>query len=185
MDPSILDNEMDLGILNNNLNLNRGDEIFGSRLSDTGEKGPLNFGARLSDDGENGTHRMIAKMLTKHRYGDIQFSVLSHEGTLSVLNREDILSEYGVPQSRAHAKQQLDADVKKKKKENVIYELAKINGYKKMFGDEKKRLLRYHIVATSSRVMENSSTTSVVILAVTSRKWLSGLVFLTTFRRNF
>ena len=155
---SILDNEMDLGILNNNLNLNRGD---------------LHFGARLSDNGENGTQRIIAKIHTKNCYGGKQ---------LSVLNRADILSEYGVPQSRAHAKQQLDADVKKKTKEN--YELAKINRYKKMFSDGKERVLRYHIVATSSRVMENSSTTSVV-LAVTGRKRLSGLVFVTTFRRNF
>ena len=53
-DPSLLDNEMDLGILNNNLNLNRGD---------------LHFGARLSDNGENGTQRIIAKMLTKNYYG--------------------------------------------------------------------------------------------------------------------
>ena len=100
-DPSILENETDLGILNNNSNLNRGDENFGARLSDTGEKGTLNFGARLSENGENGTQRIIAKMLTKHRYGDLQLSVLSREGTLSVLNREDILSEYGVPRSRA------------------------------------------------------------------------------------
>ena len=123
-DHSILDNETDFGILNNNLNLNHGDP---------------NFGARLSDNGENGTQRILAKMLTKHCYSNIQLSVLSHEGTLSVLNREDILSEYGVPQSRAHAKQQLDADVKKKKKENVNYELAKINGYKKVFGDDKEK----------------------------------------------
>ena len=121
-DPSLLDNEMDLGTLNNNLSLHRGEE---------------NFNARLSDNGENGTQRIIAKMLTKHRYGDIQLSVLSRVDTLSVLNREDILSEYGVPRSHAHAKQQLDADVKKKKKENAINELVKINGYKKMFGDEK------------------------------------------------
>ena len=114
-DPSLLDNETDHGILNNNLNLNRGD---------------LHFGARLSDNGENGTQRIIAKMLTKNYYGGKQ---------LSVLNRADILSEYGVPQSHAHAKQQLDADVNKKKKENVIYELAKINGYKKVFGDDKEK----------------------------------------------
>ena len=50
-DPSLLDNETDLGILNNNLNLNRGD---------------LHFGARLSDNGENGTQRIIAKILTKN-----------------------------------------------------------------------------------------------------------------------
>ena len=105
---------MDLGILNNNLNLNRG---------------VLHLGARLSDNGENSTQRIIAKMLTKNFYGVKQ---------LSVLNREDILSEFGVPRSRAHAKWQLDVDVKKKK-ENVIYELAKINGYKKMFGDDKEK----------------------------------------------
>ena len=135
----ILDDETDLGILNNNLNLTRGDENSGARLSDTGEKGTLDFGTRLSDNGENGTHRIIAKMLTKNCYGDIQLSVLSNEGMLSVLNCEDILSEYGVPQSRVHAKQQLDADVKKSKKENVIYELAKINGYKKVFSDDKEK----------------------------------------------
>ena len=50
-DPSLLDNAMDLGILNNNLNLHHGDE---------------NFGACLSDNGENGTQRIIAKMPTKH-----------------------------------------------------------------------------------------------------------------------
>ena len=71
-DPSLLDNETDFGILNNNLNLNHGD---------------LHFGARLSDNRENGTQRIIAKMLTKNYYGGKQ---------LSVLNREDILSEYGV-----------------------------------------------------------------------------------------
>ena len=92
-DPWLLDNETDLGILNNNLNLNRGD---------------LHFGARLSDNGEKSTQRIIANMLKKNCYGVKQ---------LSVLNREDILSECGVPQSRAHAKQQLDADVKKTKKE--------------------------------------------------------------------
>ena len=92
-DPSLLDNETDLGILNNNLNLHHGDENFGARLSDTGEKGTLDFGARLSDNGENGTQRIIAKMLTKNCYSDIQLSVLSREGTLSVLNRKDILSE--------------------------------------------------------------------------------------------
>ena len=58
---------------------------------------------------------------------------------MSVLNRADKLSEYGVLQSRAHAKQQLDTDIKKKKKKNVIYELARINGYKKVFGDEKEK----------------------------------------------
>ena len=131
-DPSLLDNEMDLGNLNNNLNLNRGD---------------LHFGARLSDNGENGTQRIIAKMLTKNYYGGKQ---------LSVLNREDILlSEYGVPQSRAHTKQQLDANVKKKKKGNIIYELAKINGTRKCLAMIKKRVLRYHLLASSSRVMEN------------------------------
>ena len=123
-DPSLLDNETDLGILNNNLNLNRGD---------------LHFGARLSDNEENGTLHIIAKMITKHRYGDIQLSVLSREGTLSVLNRKDILSAYGVPRGHVHAKQQLDANVKKKKKEIVIYELAKINGYRKMHGDDKEK----------------------------------------------
>ena len=66
-DPTILDNEMDLGILNNNLNLNRGD---------------LHLGARLSDNGEKRTQRIIANMLTKKCYGVKQ---------LSVLNREDIL----------------------------------------------------------------------------------------------
>ena len=111
-------NEKDLGILNNNLNLNRRD---------------LHLGARLSDNGENSTQRITAKMLTKNCYGVKQ---------LSVVNREDILSEYGVPQSHAHAKQQLNADVKKKKKENVIYELAKINGYKKVFGDDKKKSIK-------------------------------------------
>ena len=30
-------------------------------------------------------------------------------------------------------------DVKKKKKENIIYQLAKINGYKKMFSDDKEK----------------------------------------------
>ena len=39
-DASILDDEMDLGILNNNLNLNRGDENFGAHLLNTGEKAP-------------------------------------------------------------------------------------------------------------------------------------------------
>ena len=91
-------------------------------MSDTGEKGTLNFGTRLSDNGENGTQRIIAKMLTKHRYSDIQLSVLSCEGTLSVLNHEDILSEYGVPHSRAHANHHLDAD-----------------GYKKVFSDDKEK----------------------------------------------
>ena len=85
-----MDNETDLGILNNNLNLNRGD---------------LHFGARLSDNGENRTQRIIAKILTKNYYGGKQWSVLNHA---------DKLSEYGVPQSRAHPKQQLDVDVKKK-----------------------------------------------------------------------
>ena len=69
-------------------------------------------------------------MLTKNCYGVKQ---------LSVLNREDILSEYRVPQSHAHAEQQLDVDVKKKKKENVIYELAKINRYEKVFGNDKEK----------------------------------------------
>ena len=76
-DPSILENKTDLGILNNNLNLHHGEGNFGARLSDTGEKGTLDFGARLLDNGENGTQRIIAKMLTKHCYSNIQWSVLS------------------------------------------------------------------------------------------------------------
>ena len=51
---SIMDNETDLGILNNNLNLNRGD---------------LHLGARLLDNGEKSTQRIIANMLTKNCYG--------------------------------------------------------------------------------------------------------------------
>ena len=51
----------------------------------------------------------------------------------------DILSEYGVLRRCVYAKQQLDAYVNKKKKENVIYELAKINGYKKMFSNDKEK----------------------------------------------
>ena len=35
--------------------------------------------------------------------------------------------------------QQLDVHVKKKKVENVSYELAKINGYEKMFGNDKEK----------------------------------------------
>ena len=103
---------------------------------------------------------------------------------MSVLNRADKLSEYGVPQSRAHAKQQLDADVKKNKKENVIYELAKINGYKNVFGDDKEKSTK---VPHSGYKLGKGEFeyTSGVMLAVTGRKRLSGLVFVTTFRRNF
>ena len=155
-----MDNETYLGILNNNLNLNRGD---------------LHLGVRLSDNGEKSTQRIIAKILTKNYYGGKQ---------LSVLNRADKLSEYGVPQSRAHAKQQLDADVKKKK-ENVIYELAKINGYKKVFGDDKEKSTKVPHSGYKFKGKGEFEYNLSCDLAVTGRKWLSGLVFVTTFRRNF
>ena len=62
---------------------------------------------------------------------------------MSVLNREDILSEYRVPQSRAHTKQQLDADVKKKRKKTSFMNWRKSTDTRRCPAMIKKRVLGY------------------------------------------